>query len=335
MRKNPFSGHRRGIILFILVLAVYLLSLFVKNQYVLRLAVYVSIYAILACSLNLISGVCGQVSMGHAAFYGIGAYTSALIALHFGIPWPVCVICAGIMAALVGWFIGVPALRLQGGYLVICTVGFNELVRLILLNWTSLTRGPMGLTKIPRPELFGVLVKSGQQYFRVAFTLFLLAYILLHNILRSKYGRNLRAIKEDEIASESMGIPVHREKVIAFSLAAGLAGVAGSMLAHYMIYISPNLFIGDYSTTILSMVVLGGMGSMPGSVIAATLLTVIPEALRWLDKYRMLIYGLLLITMMLTKTVDWESKKGGRSWNRLKCRVMTPVNRFLDKGVEP
>ena len=193
----------------------------------------------------------------------------------------------------------------------------------------------MGLTKIPRPELFGVLIKSGQQYFRVAFTLFLLAYILLHNILRSKYGRNLRAIKEDEIASESMGIPVHREKVIAFSLAAGLAGVAGSMLAHYMIYISPNLFIGDYSTTILSMVVLGGMGSMPGSVIAATLLTVIPEALRWLDKYRMLIYGLLLITMMLTKTVDWESTKVGRSWNRLKCRVMTPVNRFLDKGVEP
>lgn len=214
--------------------------------------------------------------------------------------------------------LAVPALRLQGGYLVICTVGFNELVRLVLLNWVSLTRGPMGITNIPRPVLFGVTIKSGSQYLYLSLTMFLIVYLLLNHILRSKFGRNLRAIKEDETAAEALGINVHKEKVQAFSLAAGLAGVAGSMLAHYMVYISPSLFVGDFSTTILSMVVLGGMGSMPGSVIAATLLTVIPEMLRGLDKYRMFIYGLLLILMMLGKTVNWETTKIGRLLMRCK-----------------
>ena len=148
--------------------------------------------------------------------------------------------------------------------------------------------------------------------------MFLIVYLLLNHILPSKFGRNLRAIKEDETAAEALGINVHKEKVQAFSLAAGLAGVAGSMLAHYMVYISPSLFVGDFSTTILSMVVLGGMGSMPGSVIAATLLTVIPEMLRGLDKYRMFIYGLLLILMMLGKTVNWETTKIGRLLMRCK-----------------
>jgi len=166
--------------------------------------------------------------------------------------------------------------------------------------------------------LFGVTIKSGSQYLYLSLTMFLIVYLLLNHILRSKFGRNLRAIKEDETAAEALGINVHKEKVQAFSLAAGLAGVAGSMLAHYMVYISPSLFVGDFSTTILSMVVLGGMGSMPGSVIAATLLTVIPEMLRGLDKYRMFIYGLLLILMMLGKTVNWETTKIGRLLMRCK-----------------
>lgn len=291
----------------LLIAAMYLVPTFVKNEYVLRVCVYICIYSILASSLNLISGVCGQVSMGHAAFSGIGAYTSALISLYFGLPWPVCLLLACVVAGITGALIGIPALRLQGGYLVICTVGFNELVRLILLNWSSLTRGPMGLTNIARPVLFGIRIKAGSQYLYVALTLFLIIYVLLNNIIRSKYGRNLRAIKEDETAAETMGIHVHREKVIAFALASALAGTAGSMLAHYMVYISPSLFVGDYSTTYLSMVVLGGMGNMAGSVIAALVLTVLPELLRGLDSYRMLIYGLLLILLMLGKTRSWST----------------------------
>lgn len=305
----------------VLLAALYLMPFFVKNQYVLRVAVYVCIYSTLACSLNLISGVCGQVSMGHAAFYGIGAYASALIAINFGVPWVICVLVAALVAGIIGVLIGIPALKLSGGYLVICTVGFGELVRLILLNWVSLTRGPMGLVNIPRPVLFGIKIKTGGQYMWVALTLFLLVYLILHNILNSKFGWNLKAIREDEIAAETMGIHVHREKVIAFATAASMAGAAGSMLAHYMLFISPTIFVGDFSTTILSMVVLGGMGSMPGSVIAATLLTVIPEALRGLDKYRMLIYGFLLICMMLGKNVSWETTALGRWLGTLRAAV--------------
>lgn len=308
-----------------LLAALYLMPLFVTNQYVLRVAVYVCIYSTLACSLNLISGVCGQVSMGHAAFYGIGAYASALVAINFGVPWVICVLAAALAAGIIGVLIGIPALKLSGGYLVICTVGFGELVRLILLNWVSLTRGPMGLVNIPRPVLFGVKIKTGGQYMWVALTLFFLVYLILHNILNSKFGRNLKAIREDEIAAEIMGIHVHREKVIAFATAASMAGAAGSMLAHYMLFISPTIFVGDFSTTILSMVVLGGMGFMPGSVIAATLLTVIPEALRGLDKYRMLIYGFLLICMMLGKNVSWETTALGRRLGALRDAVTARV----------
>ena len=308
-----------------LLAALYLMPLFVTNQYVLRVAVYVCIYSTLACSLNLISGVCGQVSMGHAAFYGIGAYASALVAINFGVPWVICVLAAALAAGIIGVLIGIPALKLSGGYLVICTVGFGELVRLILLNWVSLTRGPMGLVNIPRPVLFGVKIKTGGQYMWVALTLFFLIYLILHNILNSKFGRNLKAIREDEIAAETMGIHVHREKVIAFATAASMAGAAGSMLAHYMLFISPTIFVGDFSTTILSMVVLGGMGFMPGSVIAATLLTVIPEALRGLDKYRMLIYGFLLICMMLGKNVSWETTALGRRLGALRDAVTARV----------
>ena len=315
---------KKGILPVLLIAALYGIPLFVKNQYMLRIGVYVCIYSILACSLNLISGVCGQVSMGHAAFYGIGAYASALAAIHFGINWVVCVIAAAMAAGVIGALIGIPALKLSGGYLVICTVGFGELVRLILLNWVSLTRGPMGLVNIPRPVLFGVTIKSGSQYMVVALTLFLLIYLILHNILNSKYGRNLKAIREDEIAAETMGIHVHREKVIAFATAAAMAGAAGSLLAHYMLFISPTIFVGDFSTNILSMVVLGGMGFMPGSVIAATLLTVIPETLRGLDKYRMLIYGFLLIGLMLGKNVSWETTALGRwgtgVWGKIRQR---------------
>lgn len=320
---------RRALLSAILLAALYLFPALVQNAYVLRVCVYVCIYSILACSLNLISGVCGQVSMGHAAFYGIGAYASALTALNFGVPWYICVPIAGLAAGAVGILIGIPALRLQGGYLVICTVGFNELVRLILLNWVSVTRGPMGLTGIPRPVLFGIQIKSGTQYLYVALTLLLLIYVFLRNILRSKFGRNLRAIKEDETAAETMGINVHREKVIAFAVASALAGVAGSMLAHYMLYISPSLFIGDFSTTILSMVVLGGMGSMPGCIVAAVLLTAIPEMLRGLDQYRMLIYGLLLIFMMLGKNIEWETTSIGRLWAKVKEAVSSRSDLLL------
>lgn len=324
---------RKVVLYAIILLGLYSVPVFVHNQYALRVSVYICIYAMLACSLNLISGVCGQVSMGHAAFYGIGSYTSALICMNFGLPWFVCMLIAFVFAGVAGMVIGTPALRLKGGYLVICTVGFNELVRLILLNWVSLTRGPMGITNIPRPKLFGVAIRSGNQYLFMALTMFLIVFIILRQIINSKIGRNLRAIKEDEIAAEAMGIHVHKEKVIAFTLASAIAGAAGSMLAHYMVYISPNLFIGDNSTTYLSMVVLGGMGNLAGSAIAALVLTVLPELLRGLNNYRMLIYGLLLIILMLAKTKNWGDTGVGRFFSRIKAAFTNFIEKKPEGGV--
>lgn len=315
MKKEKILRRLPGLLL---ILGLYIFALLVKDAYVLRVGVYVCIYSILACSLNLISGITGQVSMGHAAFCGIGAYTSALLAVNLGLPWYVCAICASLVAAVAGALIGIPALRLQGGYLVICTVGFNELVRLILLNWTSLTRGPMGITNIPRPSFFGTQIRTGTQYLVLALTLLLLTWLFLKSIVNSKFGRNLRAIKEDEIAAETMGIHVHREKVIAFTVASALAGIAGSLLAHYMVYIAPSMFSGDNSTTYLSMVVLGGMGNLTGSIIAAMVLTVLPELLRGFDDYRMLVYGLLLIVLMLGKTKNWSETPLGQKFIRIK-----------------
>ncbi len=307
MKKTKLRQNKK---LFLIIVAVlYLLPLLVRSEYLMRIGVLSCIYAILACSLNLIAGVCGQVSMGHAAFYGIGAYASALISMKFGLPWLVCLLIAFMTAGIFGIAIGIPALRLQGGYLAICTVGFGELIRLTMLNWVSLTRGPMGLVNIPRPNLFGLAIRTNKQYFYIALTLFILSYVILSNLIHSKFGRNLKAIKNDDTAAESMGIHVHKHKVTAFALAAAFAGVAGSMLAHYLIFIDPNVFISNESTTILSMVVFGGMGSMPGAAIAAALLTALPEALRSFSQYRMLIYGLLLIFMMLAKTFDWKTSR--------------------------
>lgn len=312
---------RKIIARIIILLILYSIPTFVRNSYALRVCTYVCIYSILACSLNLISGVCGQVSMGHAAFFGIGAYTSALLSVNLGLPWIVCLIISFSVAGVAGIIIGAPALNLKGGYLVICTVGFNELVRLILVNWVSLTRGPMGITNIPRPTIFGYTIKSGKMYLYLALSIFLIVYILLTRLVDSKFGRNLKSIKEDETAAAVMGINVHKEKVIAFCIASAFAGVAGSILAHYMVFISPNLFIGDNSTTYLSMVVLGGMGNFAGSAIAALILTVLPEILRGLNNYRMLIYGLLLIIMMLSKTKDWSDTLVGKLLSRIKIKI--------------
>lgn len=299
-KKNLWIGIGVSLIL-------YILPQFVANEYFMRIGVLSCLYALLSISLNLIAGVCGQVSMGHAAFFGIGSYASALVSMKLGMPWLVCVLIAFVISYLAGFIVGYPSLRLTGGYLAICTLGFGELIRIIMLNWVSLTRGPMGLVNIPRPIIFGIKIKSSASYFYICLTILIISYIILNNIINSKFGRNIKAIKNDDTAAEAMGVNVHMHKVISFAIAAAFAGIAGSILAHYFIFIEPSAFVGDESTSILSMVVLGGMGSMPGAVISATVLTALPEILRGFSQYRLLIYGFLLIFMMLAKTFSWET----------------------------
>ena len=200
---------------------------------------------------------------------------------------------------LFGLLIAIPTLKLSGGYLAILTMSFAEIIRLILLNWTDVTRGPMGILNIPTPNLFGYTIKSSAAFLYLVIIIAIVVYIALRNLIRSKFGRNLKALRDDEISSESMGINVYRHKVIAFVISTGIAGIAGALYASYMEFIDPTSFISDESTVILSMVVLGGMGNMNGSIIAAVLLTVLPEALRSFSDYRMLVYGVVLVVMML------------------------------------
>ena len=303
------SQKNHKVMIGILLAAMLVFPLMGFSQYVYRIAVVSVLYAILAMSLNLIAGVAGQISLGHIAFYGIGAYTSALLCVNFGVSVWVGILAAFVVSMLFGLLIAIPTLKLSGGYLAILTMSFAEIIRLILLNWTSVTRGPMGILNIPKPSLFGYTIKSSGAFLYLVLTVAIIVYIGLHNLIHSRFGRNLQALRDDEISSESMGINVYRYKVIAFVISTGIAGVAGALFASYMEFIDPSSFISDESTVILSMVVLGGMGNMNGSIIAAALLTILPEALRSFSDYRMLVYGVVLVAMMLLKITDWAAIK--------------------------
>lgn len=311
MMKNlkTLSPKARTGLTAVLLAAIFIFPMLGFSQYVYRVCVISVLYAILAMSLNLIAGVAGQISLGHIAFYGIGAYTSALLCVNFGISVWLGILAAFVVTMLFGLFIAIPTLKLSGGYLAILTMSFAEIIRLILLNWTDVTRGPMGILNIPKPSIFGFEIDSSVSFLYLVLVVALIVYISLHNIIRSKFGRNLKALRDDEISSESMGIDVYRHKVIAFVISSGIAGIAGALYASYMEFIDPTSFVSDESTVILSMVVLGGMGNMNGSIIAAVLLTVLPEALRSFSDYRMLVYGVVLVVMMLLKITDWSSIK--------------------------
>jgi branched-chain amino acid transport system permease protein len=302
-----FHGRKSFIIVLFLLL---LVPLAAPGEYIMRVAISCCFYVILAVSLNLLAGIAGQISLGHIAFYGIGAYTSALLSLKLGLPFLACFLAAGLMASLIGFFISVPSLRLSGGYLAIITISFAEVIRLILLNWMSLTRGPMGLINIPPARILGFEFRSGRTfYYFVLFIAFITVKLIL-NIIDSNFGRKLKAIRDDEYAAEAMGINNYRCKIITFTIVAFFAGLGGSMYAHLMMYIDPSSFVSNESSIILSMVVLGSMGNIWGSIIAAVVLTALPELMRGFAAYRMLVYGLILVTVMLLKTVKQDRLKG-------------------------
>ncbi|MDD2852053.1 MAG: branched-chain amino acid ABC transporter permease [Desulfuromonadaceae bacterium] len=260
------------------------------NPYYLQIIVNVGIGIILALGLNVVTGLTGQLSLGHAAFMSIGAFTSAIITIKLGLPFSLNLLLTGFITAAAAALIGLPILRLTGDYLAICTLGFAEIVKVIFLN-LDITNRALGLsvpaahTTIPLPVVVWVVVVLA-----VTFTTF------VHN---SRFGRALKAVRGDEIAAEAMGINVTRYKVQSFALGAFLAGVGGGLYAHFMGYINPSDFGFLKSVDILSMIVLGGLGSITGSVIGATILSAAPEFLRFMATYRMLVYGGLLVCMMI------------------------------------
>jgi branched-chain amino acid transport system permease protein len=275
------------------------------DPYLYKIVVTSGINIILAVSLNLINGHTGQFSMGHAGFMSVGAYTSALITLslppmileeptYLSSIFVLSLIAGGLMASLVGFLVGLPSLRLRGDYLAIVTLGFGEIIRVVLLN-LDFAGGARGLPGIQKLAHFGWV------YTFVVITIF-----VCWRIVNNSYGRAFLSVREDEIAAEAMGVPTTAAKVKAFVIGAFFSGLAGGLFAHDLQYLSPPIFDFNRSFEIIIMVVLGGMGSISGAVIAAISLTVLKEALRPLQEFtgvdlRMIIYSLLLIIIMLTR----------------------------------
>jgi len=260
------------------------------DPYFLQIVVNVGIAIILALGLNVITGLTGQLSLGHAAFMSVGAFASALLTIKTGLPFSLNLLLAGSFTALTGMLIGFPILRLTGDYLAICTLGFAEIVKVVFLN-LDVTNKALGLTVPPAKTAIPMPI--------IVWICAILAIIAVTFVQNSRFGRALKAIREDEIAAESMGINLTLYKLQSFALGTFLAGIGGALYGHFLSYINPSDFGFLKSIDILSMVVLGGLGSVPGAVIGASVLAAAPEFLRFMSQYRMLVYGALLVFLMV------------------------------------
>jgi branched-chain amino acid transport system permease protein len=266
--------------------------------YILHLAILAGIYIILAVSLNLIIGYAGQISLGHAAFYGIGAYVSTFAVLYGHFPYPLAALAAMLFTGLSGLALGLPTLRLKEDYLAIVTLGFGVIVDLVMRN-LEITGGPDGIVGIPSPTILGLSFRQPGLYLLLVSLMLALTLLFTFLLVNSYHGRALRAIRDHETTARVMGINSPAYKVAIFALAAALAGLAGSLFAHYIRHINYESFGLHTSILILCMVVLGGMGSILGSVLGAIILTVLPETLRQFQAYQDLIYGGLLVALLV------------------------------------
>ncbi|GAB7141076.1 branched-chain amino acid ABC transporter permease [Deferribacterales bacterium RsTz2092] len=257
------------------------------NSYTLQIITMCCINIIIVQGLNLISGITGQLSLGHAAFMSIGAYTVTLLMLDLNVPFWLALPLAGLIAGLAGFMLGVPILRLRGDYLAISTLGFGEIVRVLFLNSTT-THGALGISSIPHytTPLISVILA-------------IVGFIVMFNLTNCRFGLALRGIREDEIAAEMMGVNIAKYKMLAFAIGTGFAGIGGALYACQITFISPGDFAFTRSFEQLSMLVLGGTGSLLGVAAGVIILTVIPEVLRFATEYRMVMYGLALLIIMV------------------------------------
>lgn len=277
-------------------------------EYLLHVLTISGIYIILTLSLNLLVGYTGLPALGHIAFACVGAYTSSLLALNYGLsPW-LGLPLGALLAAIFGVVIALPSMRLKGDYLALATFGFGIIVYSVAKNWVDLTRGPMGLPGIPKFVVLGFELQPTWSYLLLVALFAALTALVIGRVVNSPFGRVLVSIREDEIASLSIGKNVNRYKLIAFVIGAFFAGIAGSLYAHYITFIDPSSFTAMESISVLLMVVFGGMGSIRGSFVGALALVIFPEMLRFLGMpssvaapLRQMIYGLLLVVLMLKR----------------------------------
>jgi len=272
---------------------------FFLNNYYLDTINLALLYALLALGLNITVGFTGLLDLGYAAFYGIGAYVYALLSTGIGLSFWLGLPLGGAVAAFFGLLLGLITLHLRGDYLAIITLGFVQIIYLTLNNWDTLTQGPNGIMQIARPQIGELTLRTPFHFYYLILVFLIVGVIAVHRLLHSQIGRAWIAIREDEMAAEAMGIDTTRMKILAFVLGAAIAGVGGVFFAARYSFISPESFTFLESVRILSMIVLGGMGSIPGAILGAFLLTLLPELLRGFANYRMLIFGAALVVMMI------------------------------------
>ena len=274
-------------------------------EYILHILIISIIYIILSQSLMLTAGYSGLTSLAHAGFYGIGAYTAGLLSTNFSTPFILVLLLALSISSIIAALVSIIAMRTVDDYFIIITLGIQVLVFSLMNNWTELTNGPLGIINIPSISFFGYSIDSKLGFMILALSICVICYILLNNLTKSPFGRNLIALSEDEIFSKSLGKNVRNLKVISFTIGAMIASVAGVLYAYYVSYIDPTSFTVDESIFILSIVIIGGMRNLKGAAIASLLLIFIPELLRFIGlpssvsgNIRQIIYGLALVIAM-------------------------------------
>lgn len=291
--RNPYAGF--GV--FALVLMA--LPLVVTNQYHLGVLVIIAIHSIIVLGLDLLMGYAGQISLGHASFYGLGAYITGVLSVHWHWP-PLAGLAAALpVVALIAWVIGVPTLKLHGHYLAMATLGFGIIVFILFNELGRFTGGPSGLVGIAEMNIFGLTFDNDLQWYYLSAIFLLVVLLLSINIVRSRVGRALRAIHGSEAASGVLGVNISRYKVGIFVLSALYAALAGWLYAHYITFISPSSFTFMFSVKLVTMVVIGSLGSLWGALFGAALLTSLPEILYVFHNYETLVFGIILISVMI------------------------------------
>lgn len=276
-------------------------------EYVLHLFILICFYTLLSQSLNLSAGFTGLISLAHAGFYGIGAYTTAILSIKYGISFWLSIPLAMLISGSIAFIVSLIALRTIEDYFIICTLGIQVILFSIMNNWMELTRGPLGIPGIPSISLFDFNFDSKISFLLLSLLFVTIIWFLLHNISKSGFGKTLAAISEDEIYSQSIGKNVYISKTVSFTLSAIFAAIPGSLYAHYISYIDPTSFTVNESIFILSIVIIGGLGNLTGSFFSAAFLVLLPEALRFVGmpdniaaNMRQIIYGFFLVIVMMT-----------------------------------
>lgn len=294
MEKN------KKIIVFILIVALsFLLPSFVKNFYWLGIFNLILIYSILCLSLNLIFGFTNLLSVGHAAFYGIGAYTTAILLTRYHFPFLPSLLLSGLIAVFIGFLLSMTTSRVKGDYFTVITIVFGEIFRLIMQNWVSFSGGAVGVVGIPAPQFFSWRIISEKDFYFLGLILFWFTYITLSLLVKSKFGRAFIAIREDELAASTMGINNVMYKILSFSIGCFYAGLAGSYYAVYNTAIAPSSFTLDESCLMIIMVVLGGIGNLSATIPGVIVMLVATEVFRPLYHYRLLLIGLIMVIVLV------------------------------------